>query len=105
MTGVHGGRKQLSRRAALMTGGGALLVGASASPAAADDGGQRQRAVRTADALYSALQAKDLQAFAALWATDAVSTLPVNPPGEVHGRDAIVQGIGFFFLATGTVGI
>jgi ketosteroid isomerase-like protein len=88
------------------TAGGALLTATwPASRAAADGGGQRERSVRTGDALYSALQAKDLEAFAPLWAVDAVSVLPVNPPGEVHGRDEIVQGIGFFFMATGAVTI
>jgi ketosteroid isomerase-like protein len=106
MTGTHGGRTHLSRRAALTAAGGALVAATwPPSPAAADDGGQRQRSIRTGDALYRALQAKDLETFAALWAVDAVSTLPVNPPGEIHGREQIVQGIGFFFMATGEVRI
>jgi ketosteroid isomerase-like protein len=106
MTEMSSNGTYVSRRAALTAAGGALLVATSPpSPAVADDGGQRRRSVRTADALYGALQAKDLEAFAALWAADAVSTMPVNPPGEIHGRDEIVQGIGFFFMATGVVGI
>lgn len=96
--------QRVPRRAALaMAGGAALSAALVPAPASAHAGGQRQRSIATADALYRALTAKDLDAFAAVWAPDAISRMPLTPPGEIHGRDGIVEGIGFFFMVVGEV--
>jgi ketosteroid isomerase-like protein len=96
--------QRVPRRAALALAGGAALSAALVpAPASAHAGGQRQRSIATADALYRALTAKDLDAFAAVWAPDAISRMPLTPPGEIHGRDGIVEGIGFFFMVVGEV--
>ncbi|MFD0853040.1 nuclear transport factor 2 family protein, partial [Actinomadura adrarensis] len=69
---------------------------------AAAGNGQRRRSLRVADAFYRALEAKDVDAFAALWTHDAVYRVPVTAegvPGQTVGRDAIVANIrGFFEL-------
>jgi len=93
-----------SRRAALAATGG-IAVSAVVTPDAAQAGagGQRQRSIRTANALYEALTAKDIEAFKAVWAPDAVSHMPLDPPGDIHGRDAIATGIGFFFMVVSEV--
>ncbi|MFD0317909.1 nuclear transport factor 2 family protein [Streptomyces flavalbus] len=65
-----------------------------------------ERSVRVVDDFYRALQAKDLDAFARLWAADAVYRVPVTPdgvPGEFTGRAAIVAGLGGFFSLFGEV--
>jgi ketosteroid isomerase-like protein len=63
-------------------------------------GHQRARSLRTVEAFYRALQAKDIDRFAGLWTKDAVYRVPVTAegvPGQIEGRDAIVSGIGDFF--------
>jgi ketosteroid isomerase-like protein len=87
--------ERMSRRSVLTTGGAAvaLAAGGWVDVAGARSIGGR-RAVRVADAFYRALQAKDLEAFAALWARDAVWRAPITPeggPGKTVGREAIVE--------------
>ncbi|MBC7268464.1 MAG: nuclear transport factor 2 family protein [Streptomyces sp.] len=65
-----------------------------------------EASVRVVDDFYRALQAKDLDAFARLWAADAVYRVPVTPdgvPGQFAGREAIVAGLGGFFSLFGEV--
>ena len=91
--------EQISRRSMLTTGGTAAAALAAGrwvdpGPAAATSRISGGRAVRVADAFYRALQAKDLEAFAALWAPDAVWRAPITAdggPGVTVGRDAIVE--------------
>jgi ketosteroid isomerase-like protein len=57
-------------------------------------------AVDVVHAFYRSLQAKDIEAFAALWTPDAVYRVPVTPegaPGQTVGRDAIVSSLREFF--------
>lgn len=75
----------------------------SAGPARAHHEGQRP-AERVADEFYRALEAKDIDRFARLWAEDAVYRVPVTPegvPGALVGRDAIVSGLAEFFRLFG----
>ncbi|TQJ37127.1 nuclear transport factor 2 family protein [Streptomyces sp. NBC_00080] len=73
-------------------------------PRPADPDVRRRHAVRVVHAFYTALEAKDLDAFAELWTADAVYRVPVTPygvPGEFAGRDAIVAGLRQFFALFG----
>ncbi|GLW08090.1 hypothetical protein Misp01_32200 [Microtetraspora sp. NBRC 13810] len=79
-------------------------VSAQAAETPAPAAAQRARSLRTVDAFYRALQAKDIDRFATLWTRDAVYRVPVTPqgvPGATVGRDAIVSGIGDFFRLFG----
>jgi ketosteroid isomerase-like protein len=85
---------RVSRRAVLAAAGGAALAGGVVVDAgAANGGGQRGRSLRVADGFYRTLLARDLDAFGALWAHDAVWRSPITAdggPGETVGREAIV---------------
>ncbi|MEX1656934.1 nuclear transport factor 2 family protein [Streptomyces pseudovenezuelae] len=62
------------------------------------------RSLRVAHDFYRALQAKDIDALAGLWTTDAVYRVPATPdavPGEFAGRDVILAALGQFFTLFG----
>lgn len=95
---------KLGRRLALGMTGGAVLGAMLAPPPSAADASseaavQRLRAIAAGNKLYTAISNRDLAAFAALWAPDAVSHFPVTPPGDLVGRDAIAGAIDFLFQA------
>jgi ketosteroid isomerase-like protein len=95
--------ERMSRRSVLATGGAAAALAAGGW---VDPAGARGRAVRVADAFYRALQAKDLDALAALWARDAVWRAPITAgggPGKTVGREAIVEFLRGAFEVFGDV--
>lgn len=97
--------ERVSRRNVLAAAGGsavAVLGGANAAGA----GHRDRRSVRVANAFYEALQAKDIDAYAALWTSDAVWWAPITAeggPGEIVGRDAIVANLRGAFEVFGDV--
>ena len=66
----------------------------SGSSSAAGDEARRRAHLAAAHAFLDTLSAKDMDAWAALWAEDAIQQMPFAPPGfprEVRGKAALVR--------------
>ena len=66
---------------------------------------QRQQTEQTVRTFLTSLEAKDMDAFAAVWAEDAVQDMPYAPEGfprRVEGRDNLIQHYGAWPEVSGT---
>jgi ketosteroid isomerase-like protein len=97
---------RISRRTVLAAAAGGSTVAVLGDANVAGARHRDRRSVRVADAFYRALQAKDIDAFAALWTDDAVWWAPITVeggPGEIVGRDAIMANLRGAFEVFGDV--